>query len=166
MKFLDSLKNVNFLFLPNFFPDLSQTTDNYSIPEYEPFTTNTSFLYNCSPFIVIFGFVIVVYFIFFVLSRKVSCLNKTLRKTAHRIRKYRLRYMIINDAFWFTYLFTVFMALLQFTQASFSSTWDIVNIAFASIVFLFFLVYTVFIMYLGNKFKNSQPPKKYIFLKM
>lgn len=76
--------------------------------------------------------------------------------------------MIFNDAFWFTYLYTMFMALYQFRQASIATNWDIFNIVFASLVALLYLVYTIFIIYLGSKYKNPETkvPKKWAFIKM
>ena len=55
---------------------------------------------------------------------------------------------------WFTYLYAMFMALYQFRQASVATNWDIFNIVFAGVVALLYLIYTIFIIYLGNKYKD------------
>ena len=62
--------------------------------------------------------------------------------------------MIFNDAIWFTYLYAMFIAVLQFRQASLATNWDIFNIVFASFVALFYFSYTIFILYLGKKYKD------------
>ena len=81
--------------------------------------TNTSFINNCSPMIVIFGIAILLYIIFYALSRKGCFASKNVRHVCKKIVKYRMRYMIFNDAVWFTFLFAFFMASLQLTQISF-----------------------------------------------
>lgn len=114
------------------------------------------------------GLVLVLYLIFSILASKGCVSNKGVRHTAKKVKKYRLRYMIFNDAIWLTYLYAMFFALYQFTQASFERNWDIFNIVFAGIVALFFLIYTIFIIYIGNKYKDpdTKLPRKYSFLKM
>lgn len=77
-----------------------------------------------------------------------------------------MRFMIINDAFWFTYIYAFFIAILQFTQASFDGTWHIVNFSLALIVALSFVVYTIVVSYFGYKFKSKKPPSKFAFLYM
>ena len=76
--------------------------------------------------------------------------------------------MIFNDAIWFTYLYTMFIAAFQFKQASFKTNWDIFNVVFAAFVTLFYLSYTIFILYLGNRHKNPEKkiPKKWSFLRL
>lgn len=124
-------------------------------------------MYNVSPFIVIIGFAVFVYLLFMVLSSKKIVSNKVVRQAAKKIKKYRLKYGIINDAIWFVYIYALFMAMMQFGQVSTSSTWDIINIVFAAIVFILLLVYTVFMIYLGNKYKdpNTKLPTKWSFLR-
>ena len=156
IRFLNSLKYLHFLFLPNIFPEL----DGYNIPEYNTFLPNTSFLYNCSPFIFIFGFAIIVYAIFSVLKSKKLISSKRIRGIAKSIRRYRLKYMIFHDAFWVTFLYITFMALLQIRQASLSSLWDSVNIVLAIIVAILYLLFTISMIYLGNKYKNAIPSNK------
>jgi hypothetical protein len=108
------------------------------------------------------------YAIFSILSSKKILSNKKVRQVAKKIKKYRLKYGILNDAIWFVYLYAVFMAMLQFSQASTKSTWDIINIVFASIVFVLLLGYTFFMIYLGNKYKDPEKkvPTKWSFLKL
>jgi amino acid transporter len=78
-----------------------------------------------------------------------------------------LKYGILNDAIWFVYLYAMFMAMLQFTQASVSTTWDTINIVAAAIVFVFLLIYTGLMIYLGNKYKDptKKHPTRWAFLK-
>lgn len=128
--------------------------------------TNTSFLNNSSPIIIVFAFIAFAYIICFILSRKSCVKNKTVRHTAQKVRKYRMKYMIFNDAFWFTYLFSFFMAVLQFTQVSFEGTWNLVNFVLAAAIFLMFCIYTILMVYLSYKYKDKAPPKKFSFLKM
>lgn len=141
---------MHFLFLPAFFPGPT----GYQITEYIPFLDNSSFLFNCSPFIVVMGFAVIVYVLFKALSSRKILANKAVRQFSKKIRKYRLKYSLLNDAIWFVYIYAMFMAMLQFGQASFKSGWDIANIVSAVAIFIFLLGYTVAIMYLGNKFKK------------
>lgn len=78
-----------------------------------------------------------------------------------------MKYGILNDAIWFVYTYAVFMAMLQFGQASTKTTWDTVNIVFAAIVFVSLVVYTVLMIYLGNKYKDpaKKLPTKWQFLR-
>lgn len=89
-----------------------------------------------------------------------------MRQTCKKIKKYRMKYGILNDGIWFVYLYAMFMAMLQFGQASVKTTWDTVNIVFAVIIFVLLLVYTVFMLYIGNKYKDptKKIPKKWAFL--
>lgn len=100
------------------------------------------------------GFAIIVYVLFKALSSRKILANKAVRQFSKKIRKYRLKYSLLNDAIWFVYIYAMFMAMLQFGQASFKSGWDIANIVSAVAIFIFLLGYTVAIMYLGNKFKK------------
>ena len=164
LKFLEGLKYLHFLFFPVIFPDI----EGYVSESYEIFLPNSSFLHNCSPFIILLGFCIVLYSIVAFLSYKGCISNKTLRHGAKRIKKYRLRYTLWNDFVWLTYLYAVFMALFQFKQAKFTTNWDIFNIVFAGVVFVMYLIYTVFIIYIAKKYKNlsDKIPKRWSFLRM
>ena len=73
---------------------------------------------------------------------------------AKRIRKYRLKYMIFHDAFWVTYLYTVFFAMLQFSQASMKTLWDGLNITLAIFATVLYIVFTIYMIYMGNKYKS------------
>ena len=68
--------------------------------------------------------------------------------------------MIFHDAFWVTYLYATYFALLQFTQASVGSIWDTINIGLAGIVLVLYLSFTVLMVYLGNKYKNAVNKKR------
>jgi NhaP-type Na+/H+ or K+/H+ antiporter len=94
--------------------------------------------------------------LFSILSSKKLISNKSIRHFAKKVKKYRLKYGIFNDTIWFVYLYAVFMALLQFTQASFTNSWDTVNMVVAVFIFIFMMVYTVLMIYLGNKFKDPK----------
>lgn len=93
--------------------------------------------------------------------------NKPVRHFAKKVKKYRLKYGILNDAVWFVYIYAIFMAMLQFTQASVSTTWDAINIVFAGIVFVLLIAYSIFMIYLGNKYKNpgTKLPTKWAFFR-
>lgn len=129
--------------------------------------TNTSFLYNSSPFILLIGFSIVIYLLFLILSSKKLISNKSIRHTAKKIKKYRLKFGLFNDIIWFVYIYAMFMSVLQFTQASVQDTWNTINIVFATLVFVFLMIYTVFLIYLGNKYKDptKKLPTKWSFLR-
>lgn len=79
-----------------------------------------------------------------------------------------MKYSILNDAIWFTYLYALFMAMTQFKQASTTTIWDTINIVFSAIVFVFLIIYTIFIFYLGNKYKDptKKLPTKWSFLRL
>ncbi len=76
--------------------------------------------------------------------------------------------MIFNDACWLMYLYAVFFAMLQFRQVKFDTGMDIFNFIFALVVFLFFVVFTFIMIYLGNKYKDPKVklPRKLSFLKL
>ena len=161
-QFLDVLKNFHLTFLPQILPSLNLTNEYYSV-----FSTDVSFLAN-SPVILIFAFVAFVYLLTSFLSSKRFISNKTVRKLFKKVRKYRMRYGIIHDAFWICYLYAVFISLLQFKMGNFSSTNGILNMMLAIITFLLFFVFTVIVVYLGVKYraKPEKIPKKYAFLMM
>jgi uncharacterized BrkB/YihY/UPF0761 family membrane protein len=102
----------------------------------------------------VLGFALVVYFLFKALSSRKILANKAVRHFAKKVRKYRLKYSLLNDAVWFIYIYAMFMAMLQFGQASTQTGWDTANIVSAVVVFLFLLCYAVGIIYLGNKYKK------------
>lgn len=111
------------------------------------------------------------YLIFSILKNKKLVSNKRVRRVAKSIHKHRLKYMIFHDAFWVTYLYATFMALLQFSQASTKTAWDSVNILLAAAVLILNVAFMVVMIYLGNKYKNHSKegkkiPTKLSFLKM
>ena len=113
-QFLDVLKYFHLTFLPQLFPSLNMTNEYYSV-----FSSDVSFLAN-SPVVLVFSFVALVYLVTSFLSSKKFITNKSVRKLFKKIRKYRMRYGIIHDAFWVCYLYAVFISLLQFKMGNFS----------------------------------------------
>lgn len=124
-------------------------------------------MHNCSPFIVVVGFALAAYILFLILSSKKLISTKALRQGAKKIKKYRLKYGIFNDAFWFVYSYAIFMAMLQFTQASLQTTWDTINIVASALVFVVLNVYVVYISYISYKFRDpaKKIPTKWSFLR-
>jgi hypothetical protein len=149
-----------------FLPKVFSNPTGYVDPYYQNFMPNSSFLSNSSPFIFIFAFVVTVYLIFWVLSLKKMVKNKNVRHFAKTIRKYRLKYHILHDAFWFTFLYAFFMAIYQFKQFSFNSTLDIINFIFAALITFVYFSFTVYIIYLGYKYRKEEDkiPRKLSFI--
>ena len=148
-QFLDVLKYFHLTFLPQLFPSLNMTNEYYSV-----FSSDVSFLAN-SPVVLVFSFVALVYLVTSFLSSKKFITNKSVRKLFKKIRKYRMRYGIIHDAFWVCYLYAVFISLLQFKMGDFSSTNGILNMMLAIITFIIFAVFTVLVVYLGVKYRKK-----------
>jgi len=151
------------MFLPNIFPSLLYTNKYYQL-----FTNDVSYLAN-SPMIVLFIIVLTMYLIVKLLSSKRLMSNKHVRRIFKRIRKYRMKYGIINDAFWVTYLYALFISMLQFKIGNFDSNLAILNMILAIASFFAMIAYTVFIIYVGYKYRQTPEdkiPKKYKFLKM
>ena len=148
-QFLDVLKYFHLTFLPQLFPSLNLTNEYYSV-----FSSDVSFLAN-SPVVLVFSFVALVYLVTSFLSSKKFITNKSVRKLFKKIRKYRMRYGIIHDAFWVCYLYAVFISLLQFKMGNFSSTNGILNMMLAIITFIIFAVFTVLVVYLGVKYRKK-----------
>lgn len=76
-----------------------------------------SFFANFSPLIFIWAIVGTIYVVFKILTNKKLIKNKHLRKFAKRVKKYRLRFDIIHDAFWITYIYAMFFSAYQFKKA-------------------------------------------------
>ena len=144
--FLDTLKYFNFMFLPALFPNLGITNSYYSL-----FTQDISFLTN-SPLIIILLAILFLYLVVSFLSSKRFITNKFIRKLFKKIRKNRMKYSIIHDAFWVTYPYAILISLLQFKFGSFNGTLNIVNIFLAIITFLLYVVFALFVFYLGKKY--------------
>ena len=89
------------------------------------------------------------------MSSKNVISNKHVYKFGKSVKKHRLRYWIINECFWFTYLYTVFMAVTQFKQARFDLIGDVVNVLLAIVVLVVFFGYTCFVINLGRKYKGK-----------
>ena len=161
-QFLNVLQYFHLTFLPQILPSLDLTNSYYSV-----FSTDVSFLAN-SPVILVFLFVGVIYLIVSFLSSKKFITNKSLRKLFKKIRKYRMRYSIIHDAFWVCYLYAVFISLLQFKMGDFSSTNAILNMMLSILVLTVFVAFTGLVIYLGVKYRHKvdKIPKKYSFLMM
>jgi hypothetical protein len=89
------------------------------------------------------------------------------RKFAKRARKYRLRFGIVNDAFWITYIYAVFFAMYQFKNATFGSGMLVGNFFFACIIFALYTIFTVYMVKLASQHKGKsleQIPKKVRFI--
>jgi len=126
-----------------------------------------SFLANSSPLIFTWIIILVVYAIVSVLSSKKMISNKHIRKIAKKIRKYRLKYSIIHDAFWFTYIYAMFFAMYQFRVAKFGNSTDVINLLFALIVFAIYFGFMCYMIYLGKKYKDPEAikiPRKLSFI--
>lgn len=159
--FLDILKYFHFMFLPSFFESQNITTTIYSL-----FSSDLSYLSN-SPILIIFAFVITTFLAVLALSSKKLIKNKVVRKLFKKIRKYRVKYGLIHDAFWVTYLYAMFISMLQFKMGSFATTMGIVNMMLSIITFLLMLIFTIFMFYIGYKYRKEPEekiPKKYSFL--
>lgn len=115
-----------------------------------------SFFANFSPLVFIWGIVGAIYLMFTILSNKKLIKNKHIRKFAKRVRKYRLRFDIIHDAFWITYIYVMFFAAYQFKSAQFSSSIMIGNFFFASAIFVLYVVFTFYMIKLGNEYKETK----------
>jgi hypothetical protein len=154
------LSYFHLTFLPKLLPSIHLTTASYSL-----FSDDLSFLRN-SPLILVFLFVGGVYIVTSCLSSKRFISNKAIRKVFKKIRKHRMRYTIIHDAFWVCYLYAVFISVLQFKIGGFSSTNAIMNMILAIITFMVFLAFTGIMVYLGVKYRKTpeKVPKKYAFL--
>ena len=159
-RFLSILKYFHLMFLPQILPSIYLNNSHYAV-----FTEDVSFLAN-SPVILVFIFVGMVYLLTSFLSSKRFITNKSVRKLFKKIRKYRMRYGLIHDAFWVCYLYVVFISVLQFKMGDFSSTNAILNMMLAIITFLIFLSFTIVVVYLGIKYRHTPDkiPRKYSFL--
>ena len=114
-----------------------------------------SFLANCSPLIFVWAIVGFTYLIFTILSSKFIKGHKTIRKFAKKVRKYRLKFGIINDAFWITFIYGMFFAIYQFKKAEFGSPVLVGNFFFACVVFVLYMVFTVYLVKLANQYKGK-----------
>lgn len=113
-----------------------------------------SFLANSSPLIFIWILILLTYAIFSILSSKKLISNKHVRKIAKRIRKYRLKYHIIHDGFWFTYIYAMFFCIYQFRVAKIENSTDIINLLFSAAIFIVYFGFMCYMIYLGKKYKD------------
>lgn len=114
----------------------------------------------------LFSFVIGAYLIVGFLSSKRFIKNKSIRKVFKAIRKSRMKYSIIHDAFWVCYLYAMFFSMLQFKVGSFSGTDNLLNMLLAIFTFIIFFAFTLYIFKLGYKYRKEPEkiPKKLSFL--
>ena len=158
--FLNVLQYFHLTFLPSIFPALNLTEPTYAL-----FSSDLSLLAN-SPLIVLFAFIMAAYLLLAVLSSKRFVSNKVIRRLFKSIRKTRMKYGIIHDAFWVTFLYAVFFSLLQFKLGSFSTTNGILNMLLSIVIFILFSAFTVYLLFLGHKYRHTPDkiPKKHAFL--
>jgi hypothetical protein len=88
------LSYFHLAFLPDLLYRIHLTTAIYSL-----FSDDLSF-FSSSPLILVFLFVGRVYTVISCLSSKRFISNKVIRKVLKKIRKHRMCYMLIHDAFW------------------------------------------------------------------
>jgi hypothetical protein len=127
---------------------LGLTNSSYSL-----FSSDLSFLSN-SPCILVFAFVIGGYLLVGFLSSKRFIKNKTVRKIFKSIRKNRMKYSIIHDAFWVCYIYAIYIAMLQFKMGSFNGTTNILNMVLAILTLIVFFAFTFFVFKMGYKYRK------------
>lgn len=153
--FLNNMKYFHFIFFPSLFDGILGEYSSPATPSlYKSFLNDTTFLRNCSAYIVVFVIAILLFVLFKMLSSRVVNRSKGCRKVCHAIYDDRIRISIINDAFWITYLYTCFFAMFQFKYTETSSPWQIVNIVFCSLTLLLYICYTMFMLYLGFSYRT------------
>jgi hypothetical protein len=165
--FLNNMKYFHFIFFPSMFdPVLGQYTSPATPSVYIPFLSDTTFLRNCSAFLILFIIMLVVLALFKFISSKVINRSKNCRKLFEGIYRARIRYAFVNDIFWITYLYTVFFAMFQFKYTTTNNVWQIINIVLVALTLVLFVGYTGFMLYLGFKYRKdvTEIPKKYAFL--
>lgn len=150
MKFLEAIKYFHFTFFPTIFKA------NYNVKSFEYFNNDMSFVANSSPFIFLWLIILVLYMIFFILSRRKLIKNKTIRHFAKKVMKHRFKLHILHDIFWITFIYAFYFALYQMRMVSFSSSKDMINFFFAMVVLIGYLVMTIYITRLGNKYKDTK----------
>lgn len=147
--FLNVLQYFHLTFIPSIF-----STINLTDPYYAFFSNDLSYLAN-SPLIVLFAVIISAYLIVAFFSSKRFIANKTLRRGFKSIRKTRMKYGIIHDAFWVTFLYAIFISMLQFKLGNFSNTSNILNMLLAIITFILFIAFTFYMVFLGYKYRKQ-----------
>lgn len=137
------------MFIPKLFPTLNITNNYYLL-----FTSDISYLSN-SPLIIILSVVLLMYLVVYMMSSKKLIANKYVRKLFKKIRKYRMKYSIVHDAFWITYPYAILISLLQFKFGSFNGTLGIINIFLAIVTFFLYIMFALFVFYLGKKYSKT-----------
>lgn len=161
LNFLKSLKGLHFTFFPQLFS--LQPAEK----AYEDISTDMSFLANCHPLIFVWVIVGILFLLFTILSSKKIMKNKDIRKFAKRVKKYRMRFSLINDAFWITFIYAMFFAIYQLKKPTLGSSLNIGNFFFAMVVLVLYLIFTVYMIRLGSQFKGKKAdeiPKKFSFI--
>jgi len=165
--FLNSMKYFHFTFFPSLF---DKVLGDYSSPatpnQYLPFLNDTTFMRNCSAYVLLFAIMLFLLALFKFLSSRVTNRSKTFRKLCEVVYKDRVRFSFLNDTFWITFLYTVFFAMFQFKYTTTSNVWQIINLVFCSLTLALFASYMIFMLYLGFKYRKdvTEVPKKYSFL--
>ena len=161
VKFLEGLKLFHFTFFPQLF------AAGMKEKAYETVSTDMSFLANSSPLIFIWAIVGFIYLLFTILSSKKVKNSKTIRQFAKRVRKYRLRFGIINDAFWITFMYAIFFAMYHFKNAKFDTSMLVGNFFFACVVFVLYIIFAIYMVKIASQFKGKKQeeiPKKMLFI--
>ena len=161
LKFLEALKFFHFTFFPTLF------TSNYVDYIYDSFIQDVSFLANSSPIIFLWTITFILYILTTLLSNRKILQNKTIRKAAKKIKKYRLRYQLLHDIFWITSIYGLFFAMYQFRVMNFNSTMDGVNVLFAMsilVVYSGFIFYVIRLGFKYRKLKVDEIPRRMLFI--
>jgi hypothetical protein len=154
--FLKSLSSFHFTFFPSLFDNVLGGYTSPATPSlYTNFLSDTTFLRNCSPLIIIFSIFITIFIVFKLLANKTINRWKLFRKFCQGVVDDRIKYSIINDAFWLTFTYAMFFAMFQFRYTATSSLWQTINLLFAALTIAIFISYTLFMMYLGQKYRKD-----------
>jgi hypothetical protein len=161
MQVLSTLKNVNFAFLPALYSNPSPSTTS----PYYNFQSDTTLLGNIQPlvfFLAIFGGT---YLLCWLLSQRFNKF-KWLRKKAKHIFYNRMRFSFVHEIFYYTGFYVLFFTLYQFTGANSYINASAANLAVAVMVLLAYVVWLIWITYLGTKYRErlDKIPQKYKFL--
>lgn len=154
--FLNSMKYFHFVFFPSLFDGILGDYSSPATPtQYLPFLNDTTFLRNCSAYIILFAIMLFLLGLFKFLSSKIINRSKTFRKLCDVVYHDRIRFAFLNDIFWITFLYTVFFAMFQFKYTTTGNVWQIINLIFCSLTLALFVAYTAFMLYLGFKHRKD-----------
>jgi hypothetical protein len=165
--FLDNMKYFHFLFFPSMFDSVLGDYSSPATPQqYKSFLTDTTFLRQSSAYIILFAVSLLFLALFKLLSNKTVNRSKCFRKFCEEVYRERIRFALLNDTFWITFLYTVFFAMFQFKSTDTTASWMVGNLVFAALTICVYLGYTIFTLYIGFKYRNDvkEVPKKYGFL--